>query len=275
MRPVKDGLPPTAGLRHGGTNPAEPPSESLRLQPVVDLRGSTHRLAGYSCSLAVDAIAGRDSSLRAVRALREAVAAADDLDVFVVLQGVTGAAAAAALPAILNGAEEAGVALTRLVVDVGGPFSGPLAGSDILETIESTRGRGIRVSISRAGLSETGLEMLLGMRPDFLRIAATLVSGCGGDFYRQAIVETISGLSWKFGASVLAEGVLDERDAHWLSFAGVSFGLGPYFGEPVGHAGLHARSGRQTPIFDPSPATADDRSESPVPPQPRTSQEEP
>lgn len=272
---MKDGLPLTAGLRNGGTSPAEPPSESLRLQRVVDLRGSTHRLAGYSCSLAVSAIGGRDSSIRAVRALREAVAVAGDLDVFVVLQGVTGAGAATVLPAILNGVEEAGVALTRLVVDVGGLFSGPLAGSDILEMIESTRGRGIRVSISRAGLSETGLEMLLGMRPDFLRIAATLVSGCGSDFYRQAIVETISGLSWKFGASVLAEGVLDERDAHWLSFAGVSFGLGPHFGEPVGHAALPACPARQPPLSDPSPATADDRPGSPVPPQPRTSQEEP
>jgi EAL domain-containing protein (putative c-di-GMP-specific phosphodiesterase class I) len=210
----------------------------------------------------------------AVRALREAAAAAGDVDVFVVLEGVAGTAAATVLPAILNGAEEAGIALTRLVVDVGGPFSEPLAGDDILETIESTRGRGVRVSISRAGLSETGLEMLLGMRPDFLRIAATLVSGCGSDFYRQAIVETISGLAWKFGASVMAEGVLDEQDARWLSAAGVPLGLGPYFGEPLGPAARHAHLDRPT-LFDPSPAAADRHPEPTAPSQSRTTQEEP
>ncbi len=221
------------GGRNGEAEASEPSRLRSLLQPVIDLRGPGYRLAGLTVSLDVSPTSGTSSPARTVRALSEAVEAAAGLDVFVSLDGVAGTAAATILPAILNGAEEKGVPLNRLVVDLGGPFPEPLAADDILETIESTRGRGVRVSISRAGLSESGLEMLLGTRPDFLRVAASLVSGCGDDFYRQAIVETISGLAWKFGASVLAEGVLTERDARWLAGAGIGFGCGPFFGEPL------------------------------------------
>lgn len=262
------------GKRSGETESAGPSPLRLVLQPVIDLRGAGYRLAGLTCSLDVSSTAGLFSPARTVRALGEAVQAAPGVDVFASLDGVAGTAAATVLPAILNGAEEAGVPLNRLVVDLGGPFPEPLAGDDILETIESTRGRGVRVSISRAGLSESGLEMLLGTRPDFLRIAASLVSGCGDDFYRQAIVETISALAWKFGANVLAEGVMDERDARWLSGAGIAFAYGPYFGEPLDPVALRARLLEPSLPFDPRPIQAGSGAEA-VHAVRRVTQEEP
>jgi len=263
-----------AGGRNSDSEPQELPSRCLSLQPVIDLRGSGYQLAGLTFSLDVSSTSGASSSERTVRALREAVEAAAGVDVFVSLDGVAGTAAATVLPAILNGAEEAGVPLSRLVVDLGGPFPEPLAGDDVLETIESTRGRGVRVSLSRAGLSESGLEMLLGTRPDFLRVAATLVSGCGDDFYRQAIVETISGLAWKFGANVLAEGVLDERDARWLAGAGIAFACGPYFGEALDLDAFRARLLDPAVPFDPNPVPVEGRPDA-ARPRRLTTQEEP
>jgi EAL domain-containing protein (putative c-di-GMP-specific phosphodiesterase class I) len=253
-----DGNRSSIALRNGGgrnseAERTEPPRLRPFLQPVVDLRGAAYRLAGLSCSLDVTSITGLSSPARTARELAEAVEAATGVDVFISLEGVAGTAAATVLPAILNGAEEAGILLNRLIVDLGGPFPEPLAGDDILETIESTRGRGVRVSISRAGLSESGLEMLLGTRPDFLRVAASLVSGCGDDFYRQAIVETISGLAWKFGANVLAEGVLNERDARWLAGAGIALAYGPFFGEPLDPEAFRARLLEPSLPFDPHP----------------------
>ncbi len=241
------------GGRNGEAEGTERPRLRPLLQPVIDLRGPVYRLAGLSCSLDVTSASGPSSPARTVRALGEAVESATGVDVFISLEGVAGTAAATVLPAILNGAEEAGIPLNRLIVDLGGPFPEPLAGDDILETIESTRGRGVRVSISRAGLSESGLEMLLGTRPDFLRVAASLVSGCGEDFYRQAIVETISGLAWKFGANVLAEGVLNDTDARWLAGAGIAFAYGPCFGEPLSPDALRVRLLESPLPFDPHP----------------------
>lgn len=262
------------GGRTGEAKPIGLPRPRLPLQPVIDLRGPDYRMAGLAFALDVTSVAGISSPTRTVQALIEAVEAAAGADVFVSLDGVAGTAAATVLPAILNGADAAGVPLNRLVVDLGGPFPEPLAGDDILETIESTRGRGVRVSISRAGLSESGLEMLLGTRPDFLRVAASLVSGCGDDFYRQAIVETISGLAWKFGASVLAEGVLNERDARWLAGAGVGFACGPFFGGPLAADASRACLPAPAPTADPHPATAEGRPGA-APPRCLTTQEEP
>lgn len=248
--------PSGGGGRNGEAEPEGRPHLRPLLQPVIDLRGTACRLAGLTCSLDVGPTPGLSASARTVRTLAAALGAAAGADVFVSLAGVAGTAAATVLPAILNGAEEAGLPLNRLVIDLGGPFPEPLAGDDILETIESTRGRGVRVSLSRSGLSESGLEMLLGTRPDFLRVAASLVSGCGNDFYRQAIVETISGLAWKFGANVLAEGVVDERDARWLAGAGIGFACGPFFGEPLEPAALRLRLLEPSLPFDPRPDQA-------------------
>lgn len=265
---------PNGGGRNGEAELKELSRPRLSLQPVIDLRGPGYRLAGLTFSLDVTSTPGASSPARAVRTLAEAMEAAAGADAFVSLDGVAGTAAATVLPAILNGAEGAGLPLNRLIVDLGGPFPEPLVGDDILETIESTRGRGVRVSISRAGLSESGLEMLLGTRPDFLRIAASLVSGCGDDFYRQAIVETISGLAWKFGAGVLAEGVLDERDARWLAGAGIAFGCGPFFGEPLDPDAHRARLLDPSLPFDSRPV-APGREAGPVRASLRTTQEEP
>lgn len=243
-----------ASLRGGtdGRIPGPEPVE-LALQPVVDLRGPSFRLAGFSCALPIASPSGLTPVARVVRALAEAIEAAEGLDLFVTFEGLAGTAAATILPSMLNGAEAEGLPIDRLIVDLGGPFPEPLAGDDILETIESTRGRGVRVSISRAGLSESGLEMLLGTRPDYLRVAASLVSGCGNDFYRQAIVETIAGLAWKFGAGVLAEGLLDEQDARWLATAGIALATGRFFGEPVALESVRSVLGRRPLPFDPGP----------------------
>lgn len=240
---------------HGGMDGRNsgPEPVGLALQPVVDLRGPSFRLAGFACVLPIASPSGFMPAARVVRALARAIEAAEGLDLFVTFAGLAGTAAATILPSVLNGAEAEGVPIGRLIVDLGGPFPEPLAGDDILETIESTRGRGVRVSISRAGLSESGLEMLLGTRPDFLRVAASLVSGCGDDFYRQAIVETIAGLAWKFGAGVIAEGLLDARDAHWLATAGVALATGRYFGEPVALESVRSIFGGRPLPFDPGP----------------------
>jgi EAL domain-containing protein (putative c-di-GMP-specific phosphodiesterase class I) len=218
-----------------------PPEPRVAAEPVVDLRGGVFRLHGVATLLD---FAGRSPSSRwdiAVRSLLGLSTAFPDLDLFVSFDGVDGTAAADALLAVLAASWREGIRLDRLIVNLEERLPEPLAGVEVGETIKLVRSRGVRVSISRAGLTETGLRTILETYPDVLRVSPAIASGCGSDFYRQAIVESIAGLAWKFGALVLAEGVLDANDAAWLSRAGVALGTGPYFGRPTPPESLLAR----------------------------------
>lgn len=59
------------------------------------------------------------------------------------------------------------------------------------------------------------------------------MAGCGGDFYKRAIVEAISRLAWKFGALAVADGVATASDAATARDLGVSYALGPWAGPPL------------------------------------------
>ena len=205
----------------------------LLFQPIADIRKDPCLLGGVACALGRMPASGEEERSRAVEVFHRASCFVPQVDVFASLTGLTGPSALLHLPWLLSAAEESGIALSRLVLDIQGPFPLSPVSAELVRALDGVRARGVRISLSRAGLSEEGLEMTLESRPDYLRIAGALVTGCASEFYKQAIVESIAELAWKFGASVIAEGVAGKRDLALLRQLGVAYALGPLFSQPL------------------------------------------
>lgn len=98
-----------------------------------------------------------------------------------------------------------------------------------------------------------GLEWILGLEPDVLKVDRNLVQGIGDHIGKQAMVEALVGFCDRVGARLVAEGVENEQELQTLEGLGVRYAQGYHLGRPQpadvvlaqqGPGGGDARSGR-------------------------------
>lgn len=129
--------------------------------------------------------------------------------------------------ALLTGAEA-----PRLVVELT-----EHAKVDDYATISGELGRlraaGARVAVDDAGSGYAGLEHILQLQPEVLKLDRQLVGGLAEHAGRHAMVEAMVGFASRMGATVVAEGIETEQDLHALRAAGVDQGQGYLLGRPT------------------------------------------
>jgi EAL domain-containing protein (putative c-di-GMP-specific phosphodiesterase class I) len=78
--------------------------------------------------------------------------------------------------------------------------------------LAALREAGIRIAIDDVGTGHSNLQMLVEVRPDFLKLDRFFVSGAATDPVRQAVLRSMAALADAIGCEVVAEGVetLDE-----------------------------------------------------------------
>lgn len=94
------------------------------------------------------------------------------------------------------------------------------------------RAAGARIAVDDAGAGYAGLEHILQLQPEVLKLDRQLVTGLAEHAGRQAMVEAMVGFARRMGASVVAEGVETEEDLRALREAGVPLGQGYLLGRP-------------------------------------------
>lgn len=213
---------------------------SIALQPIFDLR--EHRVAGYEAlsrfpvaidwpadrwfELAHEVGLGVDLEVAAVRAalrLLPQLPADVDLAVNVSAYALTASdevvdliAAAEPRRTILEVTEH-----DRLVVD-----------DAVTTRLASLRRLGVRVAADDAGSGYAGLEHVLELGPEVLKLDRALVQGVGSDAARQAMVDAMARFASRTGATLVAEGVETEQDLETLRFLGVKHAQGYLLGRP-------------------------------------------
>ena len=96
-----------------------------------------------------------------------------------------------------------------------------------LETeLASLRSRGARVALDDAGAGYAGLQQIIRIAPDILKLDRTLVHGAHADASRQALLEALIGFSSSTGAAICAEGVEDLEDLRALVSLDVTYAQG-------------------------------------------------
>ena len=101
------------------------------------------------------------------------------------------------------------------------------------EILVAVRGAGLKIAIDDAGSGYSGLEAILNLRPDYIKVADSLVRGLESDPIKREIISSLASIGRRIEATLVAEGIEreDERDA--LIGLGIEYGQGFLLGKPA------------------------------------------
>jgi len=100
------------------------------------------------------------------------------------------------------------------------------------EALATLRRQGFRVAIDDAGSGYASLQSIAELRPNFLKVANTLVTGLHADTIKRDVVEMLVNLSRRIDAPCVAEGIETPEDLDECRRLGIPFGQGFYLGVP-------------------------------------------
>jgi EAL domain-containing protein (putative c-di-GMP-specific phosphodiesterase class I) len=92
---------------------------------------------------------------------------------------------------------------------------------------------GFQFALDDTGAGYAGLEELLEVEPDYIKIDRTMVSGVDQDPARQDVLSALLTLADKMGAQVIGEGLDTLEELEMLGRLGIRFGQGWLFGHPT------------------------------------------
>jgi EAL domain-containing protein (putative c-di-GMP-specific phosphodiesterase class I) len=106
----------------------------------------------------------------------------------------------------------------------------PAQTATILETLRSL---GVVIAVDDFGVGHSSLAYLRLFPVDLLKLDASFVNGIGCGGREEHLLEIMISLAHRIGAKVIAEGVEEEHQMHWLRNAGCDYVQGYYIGRPA------------------------------------------
>jgi diguanylate cyclase (GGDEF)-like protein len=121
--------------------------------------------------------------------------------------------------------------LTGLVIEV---TEHELAADDVTlaADLAELRARGARVAVDDAGAGYAGLQQLMRVAPDLIKLDRSLVQNIDEDPAKQALVESFVRFGRRTGAQVVAEGIETEEELRVLADLDVTYGQGYFLAKP-------------------------------------------
>ena len=110
---------------------------------------------------------------------------------------------------------------------------------DILTTV---RGAGLKIAIDDAGSGYSGLEAILNLRPDYIKVADSLVRRLENDPIKREIISSLASIGRRIDATVVAEGIEREEERKALIALGIEYGQGFLLGRPAFQVSTAARA---------------------------------
>jgi len=101
------------------------------------------------------------------------------------------------------------------------------------EALAPLRARGLRVAVDDAGAGHSGLQQILKMRPDLIKLDRSLIEGIGEDPGRRALAAALTMFARETGSRLIAEGVETETELAMLRALGMEKVQGYLLGRPV------------------------------------------
>jgi PAS domain S-box-containing protein len=95
------------------------------------------------------------------------------------------------------------------------------------------RMHGVRLAIDDAGSGHSGLQRLLDLSPDILKLDLSLTREIDGDPRRRALASALIAFGKSANVDVVAEGIETEDELKTLRDLGVGFGQGYHLGRPA------------------------------------------
>ncbi|HKA35423.1 MAG TPA: EAL domain-containing protein [Thermoanaerobaculia bacterium] len=111
---------------------------------------------------------------------------------------------------------------------------------DILQVVRKAN---FKIAIDDAGSGYSGLETILYLRPDYIKIADSLVRHLETDPIKREIVSSLASIGRRIQASLIAEGIEREEECAALRDLGIEYGQGFLLGRPSFQASSGRRNG--------------------------------
>jgi EAL domain-containing protein (putative c-di-GMP-specific phosphodiesterase class I)/DNA-binding response OmpR family regulator len=100
------------------------------------------------------------------------------------------------------------------------------------EALARLREQGFRIAIDDAGSGYASLQSIAELRPNFLKVANTLITGLHSDTIKRDVVEMLVNLAQRIDAVCVAEGIETPQDLDECLRLGIPYGQGFYLGVP-------------------------------------------
>jgi diguanylate cyclase (GGDEF)-like protein len=121
--------------------------------------------------------------------------------------------------------------LSGLVIEV---TEHELASDDaaLAADLDAVRRRGARIAVDDAGAGYAGLQQLMRVAPDLIKLDRSLVQNIHEDPAKQALVDSFVRFARRTGAQVVAEGIEIEDELRVLADLDVTYGQGYFLAKP-------------------------------------------
>jgi EAL domain-containing protein (putative c-di-GMP-specific phosphodiesterase class I) len=103
----------------------------------------------------------------------------------------------------------------------------------LLEALEQVRRAGVRLAVDDAGAGYAGLQQILGLRPDIIKLDINITHGMDADPVRRALAASLVSFARDTGATIVAEGIETPAELATLESLGVHWGQGYHLGRPA------------------------------------------
>jgi EAL domain-containing protein (putative c-di-GMP-specific phosphodiesterase class I) len=106
-------------------------------------------------------------------------------------------------------------------------------GEELEQALARLHDAGARVALDDAGAGYSGLQQLMRVRPDIVKLDRSLVSGVATDPAKAALVASFSSFATQTGGAVCAEGIEDAADLRAIAELDVAYAQGFLLGRPA------------------------------------------
>jgi len=100
------------------------------------------------------------------------------------------------------------------------------------DALRELRRMGFRIAIDDAGSGYASLQSIAELKPNFLKVANTLVTGLHSDTIKRDVVEMLVNLARRIDAVCVAEGIETPQDLEECRRLGIPYGQGFYLAVP-------------------------------------------
>jgi EAL domain-containing protein (putative c-di-GMP-specific phosphodiesterase class I) len=105
-------------------------------------------------------------------------------------------------------------------------------GGGLEEGLAKMRARGARIAVDDAGAGYAGLNQVMRVQPDVIKLDRSLIEGVHSDGAKAALVEFFVMFARRVGAGVCTEGIETLEELRTLINLGVTYGQGYLLGRP-------------------------------------------
>lgn len=106
-------------------------------------------------------------------------------------------------------------------------------GEELEQALAHLHDANVRVALDDAGAGYSGLQQLMRVRPDIVKLDRSLVRGVAQDPARAALVASFASFATQTGGAVCAEGIEDPADLRAIAGLDIAYAQGFLLGHPA------------------------------------------